>query len=228
MGFGFLGALLGIWLGHRFDRALQATLGRQVFSQEIFFLATFEVMGHIAKADGHVSKDEIAVAARAMDQLGFDAGMRQQAIAAFDRGKSTAFQLEVALAQLQASLLGNPTLLQLFVDFQLKMAEADGIISPRERQILERIGAYFNLSGFHERSPQGSRNAGMAAAYQTLGVAPQATPEEIKKAYRRKMRAHHPDRLIAKGLPEAMIKLATEKTQAIQKAYEAIKKQRGL
>ena len=247
MGFGFLGMLLGIWLGHHFDLSLRETLSRRVFSgfhdqqkhsatKEIFFLTTFEVMGHLAKADGHVSKDEIAVAERAMHQLNFDTAMRKRAIASFNRGKSTVFQLEMALGQLKASVWGNPILLQIFVDFQLKMAMADGVIGPRKKHILEIIGAYFNLSGyehfseFHQRSQhtQSRSDIGIAEAYKVLGVEAHATPAEIKKAYRRKMREHHPDRLIAKGLPEEMIKLATEKTKAIQRAYETIKKQRRL
>ena len=49
---------------------------------------------------------------------------------------------------------------------------------------------------------------------------------ELKKAYRRQMNQHHPDKLVAKGLPEEMIDIATEKTQAIKAAYDLIKQQR--
>lgn len=65
-------------------------------------------------------------------------------------------------------------------------------------------------------------------AYALLNITESATDSEVKKAYRKQMSQHHPDKLIAKGLPEEMIKLATDKTQKIQKAYENIRESRGL
>ena len=63
--------------------------------------------------------------------------------------------------------------------------------------------------------------------YPILGLTPQADDEELKKAYRRLMNQHHPDKLVSKGLPEEMIRLATQKTQEIKAAYERIRKARG-
>ena len=63
--------------------------------------------------------------------------------------------------------------------------------------------------------------------YDTMGVARDATQDEIKRAYRKLMSENHPDKLIAQGVPEAMVKLATERSQEIQAAYEMIKKSRG-
>jgi len=60
-----------------------------------------------------------------------------------------------------------------------------------------------------------------------LGVTAQADDDEIKKAYRRLMNQHHPDKLVSKGLPEEMIRLATQKTQEIKAAYERIRQARG-
>ena len=60
--------------------------------------------------------------------------------------------------------------------------------------------------------------------YSILGITKTASAAEIKKAYRRLMSQHHPDKLVAKGLPDEMITLATEKTQEIRKAYDLIKK----
>jgi DnaJ like chaperone protein len=63
-------------------------------------------------------------------------------------------------------------------------------------------------------------------AYAVLGVEASASDARVKKAYRRMMNQHHPDKLVAKGLPEEMIKLATEKTQEIKRAYDLVKKHR--
>jgi len=67
----------------------------------------------------------------------------------------------------------------------------------------------------------------LAEAYQVLGVAREASDAEVKSAYRRLMNQHHPDKLVAKGLPEEMVALATEKTQEIKAAYETVRAARG-
>ena len=71
-----------------------------------------------------------------------------------------------------------------------------------------------------------ARGSSQEDAYRALGVESTATDKEVKRAYRKLMSEHHPDKLIAKGVPEAMIKLATERTQEIQTAYELIRKSR--
>ena len=64
-------------------------------------------------------------------------------------------------------------------------------------------------------------------AYAILEVSPTSSKQDVKRAYRRLMSKNHPDKLIAKGLPESMIKIANEKTQAISKAYEQICESKG-
>jgi DnaJ like chaperone protein len=68
----------------------------------------------------------------------------------------------------------------------------------------------------------------MAQCYAELEVEANATDQEVKKAYRRQMSRHHPDKLVANGLPESMAQVAKEKTQRIQEAYEAIRAARGM
>ena len=65
-------------------------------------------------------------------------------------------------------------------------------------------------------------------AYAILGVSREASNDEIKKAYRRLMSQHHPDKLVSKGLPDEMIEVAKTKTQEIGSAYEVIKAERGI
>jgi DnaJ like chaperone protein len=68
----------------------------------------------------------------------------------------------------------------------------------------------------------------LADAYGVIGVSPEASDADVKKAWRKLMSQHHPDKLIAKGLPEDMVQLAKEKTQEIQAAYDRIKAARGM
>lgn len=78
------------------------------------------------------------------------------------------------------------------------------------------------------RAPDGKMAAHVREAYDVLGIRPAASESEVKRAYRRLMAQHHPDKLVAKGLPEEMVRLATEKTQEIKNAYEAVKLVRGI
>ena len=63
--------------------------------------------------------------------------------------------------------------------------------------------------------------------YDRLGVSKDASQDEIKRAYRKLMSEHHPDKLVAKGLPPEMMEMAKQKAQEIQKAYELIKEKKG-
>ncbi len=55
-----------------------------------------------------------------------------------------------------------------------------------------------------------------------------ATNAEVKRSYRRLMSQNHPDKLVARGLPESMLEVAKQKTQAIQAAFERIRESRGM
>jgi len=68
----------------------------------------------------------------------------------------------------------------------------------------------------------------LAEFYAELEVDPNITDQEVTKAYRRQMSRHHPDKLVANGLPESMAQVAKEKTQRIQEAYEGIRAARGM
>lgn len=248
---GPIGLFFGIWIGNGFDKRLNQDFTSMFDStdpaetQRIFFSTTFAVMGHIAKADGVVSKQEIAAAEQVMAQLGLDESKRKEAIDAFSRGKSDDFNLSANLASLIKNCIRKPSLIQMFLEIQILAATADGQVSQPEREILYLIGGSFRISrlqidrlvemviaqrSFHQGGYSGSaRNQGgptIEQAFKVLGLSSDAGKTEIKRAYRKLMSQHHPDKLVAKGMPEEMIKVATEKSQEIQAAYEMIKKEK--
>ena len=240
---GPLGALLGAALGRNFDRGIKITdehgafgAGQQERVQAAFFTTTFSVMGHIAKADGKVSKDEIAAANSIMGRMQLNAQQRKAAIRLFNEGKKTGFPLHDVLQQFRRECSRRHNLMQMFLEIQIATAMADGHFHASEKRIIFTIGEQlgfsradiehlFSMSSGTGRTP-GEQKQTLAQAYEILGVAKTASDAEVKKAYRRMMSQHHPDKLIAKGLPEEMIKLATEKTQQIKAAYEQIKDSR--
>ena len=77
------------------------------------------------------------------------------------------------------------------------------------------------------RQGQPAARPKLADAYQLLGVDAQASDAEVKRAYRRLLSQHHPDKLVSKGLPEEMMKVAAQKTHEIRQAYERIREARG-
>jgi DnaJ like chaperone protein len=239
---GPLGALLGAALGRNFDRGISITddsatlgVGRQERVQAAFFTATFSVMGHIAKSDGKITADEIAATESIITRMQLDPQQRKAAIQLFNEGKKTGFPLHEVLAQFRRECHRRRNLVQMFLEIQIVTAMADGKLHRAEREIIFAIGAELGFShaeiehlfslGGPQQTPR-DRKQGLAQAYEILGVDRNATDAEVKKAYRRMMSQHHPDKLIAKGLPEEMIRMATEKTQQIKAAYEQVKESR--
>ena len=202
-----------------------------------FFVATFGVMGHIAKADGRVSEEETELARQVMAQLGLDGRDRSLAVRLFNEGKSPRFDLDAALGQLAQVAGRQRNLLRAFVELQFKAAWADGRVHPEERRILNHVGAFLGFSAAEMAQMERVAAAGLTGrratpeeelrnAYRILGIQRSATDDELRSAYRRLMRQHHPDRLAAQGLPEEMKDEATRRTQEIQKAYQTIREAR--
>lgn len=249
---GPLGALIGIGFGHNFDKGLGNVMsgekfqpGQQERVQAVFFTATFSVMGHIAKADGKVTPDEIKMAQAVMDHMGLSDEIRDSAKRLFNEGKSEDFPLDDILDQFKKELHRRSTLLQMFLEIQLQAAYADGVLDPAEEKLLKhicnRLGVPLHQlrrleemlkAGFGQGPYQSAtgttRTTSLSDAYHILGIGKSASDAEVKKAYRRLMSQHHPDKLVAKGLPEEMVQDATEKTQQIKSAYEQIKESRGM
>lgn len=251
---GVVGAALGGWLGHQFDVIIQLSNSVYQFTtrnkggdndiQQAFFRATFICLGRVAKCDGAVCEAEIQWTAAVMDRMGLSADKKREAIELFDLGKSGQQDLVEELNRLHRACGRRTTLLQIFMEFLVQAALADGALDQKEWAMLThiaqsvrfRVAALERLvrsaQAFQEfrtqdhtqpRSPQEE----LLRAYQILGIEPTVSNAELKRAYRRQMSQHHPDKLIAKGLPEEMLEMAKEKTQAIRAAYERIIASRG-
>ena len=237
---GPLGAMLGGTIGHQFDSGMSGSsrmgIGDNERTQAAFFTATFSVMGYIAKADGRVSEHEIQAARSLMRQMQLNDAQQTAAIDLFQKGKEADFPLDEVLQQFRSECHRRTTLLRMFLEIQVQAAMADGRMDPAESQVLRHIG---EMLGFDApqieqlinfvsgaTSGHGQQVQPVSEAYQVLGVAPDASDAEVKKAYRRLTNQHHPDKLVAKGMPEEMVKLANEKTQEIRKAWERIRDHR--
>ncbi|WP_299204905.1 co-chaperone DjlA [uncultured Amphritea sp.] len=241
---GLFGLLFGAGIGVAVSAALKNALGNALNPQDAFFRATFTVMGKLAKADGRVSEEEIRYAREVMDRMGLSDERRREAMELFSQGKESDYDIAEVMRPLSALIRFRIPLKLMFVEIQLQAAMADGQVSEAETIIIRevcgllqmsqaemaalmaRMQSQFSYQQHSYQSHQGgyvSEQQLLKESYGVLGVAESVSDAELKKAYRRLMSQHHPDKLVAKGLPEDMMQLAKEKTQEIQAAYDRIR-----
>lgn len=248
MAAGPVGLLVGLLVGHFFDRGLGQAMrfdfaGEQKARQQQFFNTIFSVLGYLAKADGRVSEQEVALTEDIFRHLGLDVEQRKAAIARFKQGSTPDYQLEADIGPFLELTRSQPQARVMLLEFLIALALADGELHQEEMQVLRDVGHYCGLSEekleqliqmvqaqqrFSEQGQDTTATGGsrLSAAYQALGVRESDSTADIRKAYRKLMSEHHPDKLAARGVPETMMKVATEKSQEIQAAWETIKKHR--
>ncbi len=223
--------------------------------QRSFFETSFQLQGFLAKADGRISEQEVAHTEEVIRQMRLTPEQRKEAIELFQRGAAPDFQPEAVIQSFLAVSGLQRHLRQTLLLFLISLALSDQSIDGAEHQALSRIAtalgiaqiqleqllrmaqaqAQFQAGGQAGGAGQGGAYRGGAsaasrldAAYTALGVASEVSDKDLKQAYRRLMSENHPDKLIAQGVPEHMVKVATEKSQEIQAAYELIREQRGI
>ena len=247
---GIVGLVIGLIVGHFFDRALGrafkfASPENLQRIRDSFFETTFRLSGFLAKADGRVSEQEIAHTEQVFVQLGLNADQRKRAIECFREGSAADFSPEETISAFIEATGKQRQLVHTLLLFLISLAHADGKLEPPEHAVLVQISSLLGVSAaqldalqkmaqaqgqFHGSAGAQYASSGdaVAAAYKALGIDSTVSDKELKRAYRKLMSEHHPDKLIAKGVPEEMIKVATERSQDIQAAYETVQRYRGL
>lgn len=257
------GAILGLIVGHFFDKAYSQDFsqlggfGRFFTDQDglkqqaVFFHSLFAALGHLAKSDGTVTTKEIQIASALMDDMNLSGDAKREAQAAFREGKERDFPLVDTLKSLHEACHGRRDILQVFLELLIQAAFADGELSQPEYLVLEKVAkalgfkrldldnlirifeaeVRFRQHGKGRSQSQSSHTnyseqQSLADAYQILGVSASDNEKDIKRAYRKRMAEHHPDKLMSKGLPKQALDIAKQKTQDIQSAYELVKKTR--
>ena len=244
--FGFFGALFGLIVGAFFDRRREYGSGgmnplRNALRQAVFLETVFISMGKLAKADLHVSQDEISHVEQFMQKLGMTATHRTQAIALFKRGAEPAFDIEPTLKRFMAICGHTKDLKQILLVYLIVTALADGHLHPAEEALLADMAGHLGydkamfkqlmdmvLNQSHFAGGQANTVTALNDAYKALGVTKDSTDQEIKRAYRKLMSQYHPDKLMGQGVPEDMIAIATEQAKEIQLAHDIIKKSRNI
>lgn len=237
---GFKGFLIGAFIAVLLTRYLKRRVRQGLGNiQSQFVESVFAVMGALCKADGVVTRNEIQAAETLFRRFRLSGTQRVQAQAAFNRGKSADFDLDAELASFLRVSRRQPVLLQMFLQVQMSAISADGQIHPAEHEMLMRIARGLGLPvsqveqleamlrGTHSGTSGASSSQQLEDAYKVLGVSPDASDAEVKRAYRKLMSENHPDKLAGRGLPESMREMAEEKTRDISHAYDLVKNARA-
>ncbi|MDH3363128.1 MAG: co-chaperone DjlA [Gammaproteobacteria bacterium] len=243
-------AALGLFLGHQFDRGFSeryrsfekqgADIGRV---SEGYLRALFQALGHLAKADGRVSEDEIRAARLIMHRLGLSPSQVRRAIGWFEDGKRPGFPLVQTIRELRRVNARSAAQRAMFIRLLLEVALAKDTLRKDERSLIWKVCVELDVGrvelaqleamiraqkGF-KRSPAGDADAArVRGAYEALGMSPDASNEEIKKAYRRLMNKSHPDKIAGRNPDAAVVAEAERRTREIRGAYEMLKARRSI
>ena len=240
----FFGAMIGYFIASFFNTGLRSNLHNSYTlhnqGSDIFFSTLFLLFGHMAKADGHISQDEVSHAENIMAKFGLKDEKRSEAINFFKQGSSSDFDFSLTMSRFSTAVRFRSDLKRNLLMFLVEMAIADDDFHETEEDILREVARAININmqSFErmvdmikaQRSFMGGQSSGsvsdLKTAYRALGIDASVSDSTLKRAYRKLMSQHHPDKMIAKGVPQDMVAMATEKAQEIQAAYDLIQRSR--
>lgn len=232
------GAMLGALLGQALDRRLQLQSWAQLRERlggrpalrndELLFV----LLGRLAKSNGQVVDGHIQQARQEMRSLDMTVSAQRRAIAAFNRGKSGSDRVRSYLRVLKAQPYAAEGVLRAC----WRMVWADGKASTAERELIEQWGKWLGWTTQQiqalaadyepERKPLANRGGAYQEALRILGVTGTSEPSVIKRAYRRLLSRHHPDKIAGSGASPAQVREATEMTRELHNAYAVIRERR--
>ncbi|MBL4682013.1 MAG: TerB family tellurite resistance protein [Pseudomonadales bacterium] len=227
---GPLGAVLGATAGHHaFDKEGG---GGGLFSalenkQTIYFTATFSMLGKLAKADGTVSREEIAIIDRVMrENLRLSPDARKFAVQIFNAAKDSNATFESFAQQFYEEFGRSEAVLTSIIDLLLLVAHADHDMGPEEEEMILSAVKIFRLEQQYQQIR--SRFSGIPddinRHYAILGAKRGDDFKGIKKKYRKLAMEYHPDRIQANGMAPELAGAAEEKFKEIQNAFDMVEK----
>jgi len=233
------GALLGGLLGQVLDRQLKLRSWRELRERlggrrgpDLQSLR-FMLLGRVAKCEGRVAEAHIRQAREEMRTLGLEGDELRRAIDAFSKGKLAADELREPLQALR----GDRVRVESLIAACWRMAAADGRYGNVERRLIIEWGAWLGLNEAQTVAlrpaaktggpPSSGGNDAYRQALKLLGIGEESDEQAIKRAYRRQLSRHHPDKLAGAGAAEAEVRRATERTGELHAAYALVRKRRG-
>ena len=223
---GPFGALLGGLAGHAFDKMRTEQTDDEGTKQVAFTIGVIVLGAKMAKADGVVTKDEIEAF---REVFHVPSNEVKNVVRVFDLARKDSRGFEPYARQLAGMFKSNPAVLEDLLDGLFHIAKADNVYHPAEDQFLQNVAVIFgfNESDFN-RIRAGHVGPDQSDPYTILGVSREVSDDDLKTHYRRLIREHHPDTLIAQGVPQEFVDVANEKLAVINDAYDRVARERGL
>lgn len=186
-----------------------------------FTIAIIALSAKLAKADGRVTRDEVAAFKEIFEVPPDEA---KNVAFVFNRARRDTAGYEAYAVQIGRLFRRRPAVLEELLDALFHIARADGVVGEAELIFLATVADRF---GFDDAAFERIRAAQMdpeaGDPYAILGVSPGIDDAGLKRAHRTLVRSHHPDQLVARGMPPEFIALADRKLAAINAAYDRIR-----
>ncbi len=245
-------AIIGLILGHQFDRGFadrftrfgpDVSAARLEHLPRAYLKALFETMGHLAKADGRVTEDEIRAARTLMHRLGLGPAEIRKAINWFESGKEASYPLISTLRNLRGQSARRADMRALFIRLLMEVALSKPSLRQAERSMIWVICKELDIGrvelaqleamlraqrGFRKSAAGVADSKRVDDAYAALGIDSSSTNDEIKKAYRRLMNKNHPDKLASSNPDASVLAEAERRTREVKGAYELLKARRSI
>ena len=234
-----MGAVLGVWSSlasivaaigtggvQLVDRLVQLVLTRPEGTNSVgFTVAMIALSAKMAKADGVVTTDEI-LAFRELFEV--PEGEERNVARLFNLAKEDVAGFDVYARKLADLFPYDTMTLNDILDGLFHIAKADGVIHESEISFLSEVAKIFGLDEREFQRMLARHARGGTDPYAVIGLEPEASSEELKAQYRKEVRETHPDRLIARGVPEEFVRIANDRLAALNAAWAQICAERGL
>ncbi len=223
---GPIGALIGAVAGHYAIDKTRVSDDGGPKDQLAFTVGVIALGAKMAKADGVVTRDEVdafkqvfSVPPSELKNVARIFNMAKQDVAGYDAYAS----------QLADLFKTRKQMLEDVMDGLFHIAKADGVVHPSELEYLESVAQIFGFATLDFARIKARHVAPEESdPYLVLGIGRDASDADVKQTYRKLVAENHPDKVIARGVPEEFVAIATEKIAAINAAYDIIQKERGL
>ncbi len=238
---GPIGAVLGAVLGHHLDRRsgdparngqsppkVRAIPTRAEQRQMAFAAAFAILLAKLCLADGHLSSDE----RRFLRKLGLSKAGEAGFLAVFEAAGDDRLGPEPYALQLVEIFGRSSAALERLLEALIFTAAADGVYHASERKFIQNIAVIFGISESRlehlEALVTPTQTTRLSEAYDVLGVDPSVTDDELRKAYRKIVRANHPDFATAQGMPDDFVAVCNQVLAKSNAAYDLIRSERGI
>lgn len=210
------------------SRRAEASSGTKEDRAGVFLVAVVSLLAKLAKADGLVSRREIRVIDEFLRSgLGLSGADRKAAIRIFEAAKRDQHSFEDMAIQIYQLFQKDRDGLRNLMGILMSVGAADGRWHPEVERRLQRVARIFDYADAEFAQLKALHLPEPDQQYQVLGVAPEASDREVRRAYKRLAKDFHPDRLSGLDLPPAFVAFAEREFRRIQEAYDAIEKARG-